>query len=166
MVGWRCRLPAGLRLSSLRWNDRLQGDVNLFALTAREFVLHDRLAYPMKYESSDHVEYRALHSPASQHPILWPLLAGVAGKTFSSDATFVVLKALCFVVGVGLLFVVAVAGRRRSRQVEPPVAVLLMATAPMLVDFSVNGSSYIGSALILLLALLLPGVFEREAIRH
>ncbi len=32
-----------LRIASFGWNDRLQGDVNLFALTAREFVFHKRL---------------------------------------------------------------------------------------------------------------------------
>ena len=57
-----------LRLISFGWNDRLQGDINLFALTAREFVLNDRLFYPMKFEYSDNVEYITLASPASQPP--------------------------------------------------------------------------------------------------
>lgn len=30
-------LAFGLRVSSFEWNDQLHGDVNLFALTAREF---------------------------------------------------------------------------------------------------------------------------------
>ena len=69
-----------LRVASFAWNQRLQGDVNLFLLTAREFVQHDRLYYPLKWEFSDHVAYKALVCLSSQHPPLWPFAAGILGK--------------------------------------------------------------------------------------
>ena len=50
-------LALGLRASSFQWNDQLQGDVNLFALTAREFRHSGELRYPIKYEFSDQVPY-------------------------------------------------------------------------------------------------------------
>ncbi|MDH4209458.1 MAG: hypothetical protein OEV76_11335, partial [Anaerolineae bacterium] len=79
-----CALVAGsaLRIASFHWNDRLQGDVNLFALAAREFVNHSRLYYPMKIEYSDQVEYRALQAPADYHPPLWSFVGGLLGKIF------------------------------------------------------------------------------------
>ena len=142
-----------LRVVSFTWNDRLQGDVNLFALTAREFAQNGRLHYPMKYEYSDNVDYLALHTPASQHPPLWPLVAGLLGKVLSTDNTFVVLKAMCEVIGAALLAVVAAMGLHRGYRTEAVAALSCLALSPMLVDFSANGSSYGASALILLLAI-------------
>lgn len=79
-----------VRIASFNWNDRLQGDVNLFALTAREFVIHSRLYYPMKFEYSDNVKYQVLQSPASQHPPLWPFMCGLLGKVLHTDDTFLI----------------------------------------------------------------------------
>jgi len=70
-------LAIGLRVASLGWNDRLQGDVNLFALTAREVARNGRLVYPMRYEYSDRVPYLSFETPATQHPPLWPFSAGL-----------------------------------------------------------------------------------------
>lgn len=155
-----------LRLVSFGWNDRLHGDVNLFALTAREFVLHDRLYYPMKFEYSDFVEYRVLQSPASQHPPLWPLLGGLLAKVLTTEDTFKTLKILCEVVGILLIVIGACFGLRAGRIREAIIIGAIVALSPMLVDFSANGSSYILSALILVLAVLLLGSFDHDRLYH
>ncbi|MDD2696519.1 MAG: hypothetical protein PHD58_11400, partial [Anaerolineales bacterium] len=69
-----------LRLASYQWNRRLYGDINLFALTARQFALYGRWEYPMKYDYSPNVPYLTLNTPASQHPPLWPLLGGMTAR--------------------------------------------------------------------------------------
>ena len=151
-----------LRVASFTWNTRLQGDVNLSALTAREFVQHDRLYYPMKYEFSDHVAYKALASPADQHPPLWPLAAGLLGKVLRTDSTFLLLKLLCEAVGIGLMVVVVYAGTCRRRPIETIVALAFVALAPELVDYSANGSMYILLAALLVLAALLLERFRPD----
>ena len=144
-----------LRAASFAWNTRLQGDVSLFALTAREYVQHDRLYYPMKWEYSDQVSYKTLASPASQHPLLWPFAAGLLGKLFRTEDTFSLLKLLGEVTGIGLLVIVAFVGWRRRLWAATLAAVAFLALSPALVDYSANGSSYILSALLLTLAALL-----------
>ena len=144
-----------LRAASFVWNTRLQGDVSLFALTAREYVQHDRLYYPLKWEYSDHVPYKTLASPASQHPPLWPFAAGLLGKLFRTEDTFPLLKLLGEVTGIGLLVLAALIGWRRGWWAETLAAVAFLALSPALVDYSANGSSYILSATLLVLAALL-----------
>lgn len=131
-----------LRIASFHWNDRLQGDVNLFALTAREFVNHNRLYYPMKYEYTDHVEYQSLQSPASQHPLLWPFVCGLLGKAFHTDDTFLILKVMCEIAGAFLIAVLAYIGIRADWPNEALVAICCVALSPMLVDFSANGLEF------------------------
>ncbi len=149
-----------LRAASFAWNTRLQGDVSLFALTAREYVQHDRLFYPLKWEFSDHVAYRTLASPASQHPLPWPFAAGLLGKIFGTEDTFSLLKLLGEVTGIGLLVLVAFAGWRRRAWSATLAGVAFLAFSPVLVDFSANGSSYILSATLLVLATLLMTRFR------
>jgi len=153
-----------LRVCSFHWNSRLQGDVNLFALTAREFVEHARLAYPMKYEFSDHVDYRVLHSPASEHPLLVPFLAGVVGKLFRTDDTFAILKIICETFGFLFLTLVAYVGFRKKAIDETLVATAGIALAPMLVDFSANGSVYILSTFLIASAIFLLCEFRFERV--
>jgi hypothetical protein len=98
-------LGVAARINSYNANDRLQGDVNLFALTACEFVESGRLFYPFKYDFSSHVTYQQLSDPATQHPPLWPLFAGLSARVFHSHDSFSVLKFLSFLFGVMLLFV-------------------------------------------------------------
>jgi hypothetical protein len=144
-----------LRVVSFAWNDRLQGDVNLFALTAREFVLHDRLYYPMKYEYSDNVKYQVLRSPASQHPPLWSFVGGLLGKTACTDNTFFLLKVMCEIAGALLIAIIAYAGMRAGWPREALVAASCIALSPALIDFSANGSSYMMSAIVVTLATIL-----------
>jgi hypothetical protein len=151
-----------LRVASFTWNTRLQGDVNLFALTAREFVQHDRLYYPMKYEFSDHVPYKTLASPASQHPPLWSFAAGLLGKILHTEDTFPLLKLLSEVNGIGLLVLVAYIGWRRKQPVATLIAVTLLTLSPVLVDYSANGSPYILSATLLVLAALLMALYRPQ----
>ena len=153
-----------LRVASFAWNTRLQGDVSLFALTAREYVQHDRLYYPMKWEYSDQVSYKTLASPASQHPPLWPFAAGLLGKLFRTEDTFSLLKLLGEVTGIGLLAIVAFFGWRRRLWAATLAAVAFLALSPALVDYSANGSSYILSALLLTLAALLMTQHRPERI--
>lgn len=153
-----------LRVASFVWNDRLQGDVNLFALTAREFVLHDHLYYPMKYEYSDNVEYQVLCSPASQHPPLWSFIGGLLGKVSGTDDTFALLKVTCEIAGALLIAIIAYAGMHAGWPREALVAASCIALSPALVDFSANGSPYMLSAIVVALAtILLERSRDREA---
>jgi hypothetical protein len=147
-------LGALVRIASIGWNDRLHGDVNLLALTAREFVESGRLAYPMKTQFDDMFEYLDLVTPASQHPPVWPLSAGVIGKLVGSDETYPIMQFMCFVVGMAMLASVARYGHRSSQPLAWGVALGLMALSPILVDYSANGSMYIVSAAVLLFAAL------------
>ena len=153
-----------LRITSFSWNGRLQGDVNLFALTAREFVLHDRLYYPMKFEYSDNVEYKVLKSPASQHPPLWPLTCGLLGKIFQTDATFSTLKIMCEIAGAFLIALVVYVGVCTGWPSEALVTISCVSLSSMLVDFSANGSSYILSGVIMILAAILMEHFRYQRI--
>ena len=155
-----------LRILSFDWNGRLHGDVNLFALTAREFVRNGRLFYPMKYEYSDLVTYQVMQTPASQHPPLWPFAAGVLGRLFGSQDTYTILKLLCEGVGIGLLGVVIVYGWRSKQFVPVLIAAAGMALSPLLIDFSANGSSYILSALIVLIVVFLLQQFNYQNLWH
>jgi hypothetical protein len=157
---------AALRVASFGWNDRLQGDVNLFALTAREFVLNGDLYYPMKYEYSEFTEYRVLRSPASQHPPLWPYVAGLLGRLLSTEDTFSVLKMMSEVVGILLIVGVAYFGIHGGRIDEILISISGIALSPLLVDFSANGSSYILSALMIVLAVILLRVFDHQKLAH
>jgi len=161
-----CALVAGsvLRIASFNWNDHLQGDVNLFALTAREFVNHNRLYYPMKYEYTDRVEYQSLQSPASQHPPLWPWLGGLLGKAFHTDDTFLILKMMCEIIGIFLMIAIVYFGMRTGWLNEALVATCYVALSAMLVDFSANGSSYILSALMIILVIILLEHFRYQRI--
>lgn len=107
-------LALALRVASFGWNTRLQGDVNLFALTAREMATHHRLYYPMKYEYSDHVEYLTLANPATQHPPLYPFLAGVLGWVFDTDDTFFLLKLLTELTVLPLFVAIVLTGLRQK----------------------------------------------------
>jgi hypothetical protein len=144
-----------LRLASYSWNTRLYGDVNLFALAAREYALHGELQYPMKYEFSDNVPYLAMTTPASQHPPLWSCLGGEIARLAGSADTFGVLKMLGLVCGTGLLFSVFSLSRRLEMHGEVLAALALACLSPVLVDFSANGSMYILSAWVIVLASLL-----------
>ena len=155
-----------LRMMSFGWNGRLHGDVNLFALTAREFVRNGRLFYPMKYEYSDLVAYQALQTPASQHPPLWPFAAGVLGKLFGTQDTYTILKLLCVGVGIAMLGMVIFYGWHSKQFVPMLAAAAGMALSPLLIDFSANGSSYILSALIVLLVVFLLQQFDYQNVWH
>lgn len=141
----------GLRLWSLEWNQRLHGDVNLFALTARQFVRSGELAYPIKYEFSDTVDYCAPRSFASQHPPLFPLAAGLSSWAIGTDETFPLLK---FLSALGGLVLLGVFARDALSRAGPGrvAALVFVAASPSLVDFSSNGSPYIWSGVLLLCA--------------
>ena len=120
----------------------------------------------MKFEYSEFVEYPVLQSPASQHPPLWPFLGGLLGKLLTTEDTFKTLKVLCEVVGILLIGVLACFGLRTGRIKETIIAVAIIALSPMLVDFSANGSSYILSALIVVLTVVLLESFNYGRLRY
>ena len=157
-------LGIGLRVAAFFWNDRLPGDVNLFALTAREYVRHQRLDYPMKYEFTEHVPYLALHTPASQHPPLWPFVGGTVARWLGTDDTFLALKLLCAATGILLLIaIVMLVNRLHWPMEERLIALALILLSPMLTDFSANGSPYIVLALLLVLASLVLLSAQRQS---
>lgn len=159
-----CSFVVGLALrgASFVWNSRIHGDVNLFALSAREFATHGRLFYPMKYEWSDHVAYITLASPASQHPPLFPFLAGVLATVLRTDNTFLMLKLLSMASGVALLALLAWWGLRSAWRTELLLAAVLAGLSPLIVDFSANGSSYILSTVLMVLLAIVLARFRYE----
>lgn len=154
LVGLLLALGIVLRVWSFDWNDRLHGDVNLFALTAREFATTGELVYPLKYEFSDAIEYCETRAAPSQHPPLFPLVAGAVGRAAGSDETFFHLKLLSALGGLLLLLAFV---RPALRSEAGLVALALLATSPIIVDFSSNGSLYVWAACILLAATRLVG---------
>jgi hypothetical protein len=158
-------LGTGLRLVSFRWNTRLKGDVSLLALTAREFARHGRLDYPMAYGPSAYISAQTLTAPATQHPPLFPFLGGLLAIAGGTDDTFLTLKIVDLVSGLLLLAALLAAGLRGAWPFEALVAGLSIAVAPMLVDYSANGSPYILSALAVLLATLLMQSFAGDRLR-
>lgn len=151
----------GLRAFSYHWNTDLNGDVNLFALTAREYSTSGQLDYPMKYEYSDLVSYPARHTPASQHPPLWPLLGGFISRLLASLDTFTVLKGMSLVAGL-LLLGLAFAGLQRIAPVEALAATAMLSFSAVLADYSANASPYILVAFFLLATAYLLIHFRRE----
>jgi hypothetical protein len=155
-----------LRIVSYTWNTRLYGDVNLFALAAREYALHGELQYPMKYEFSDNVPYLALTTPASQHPPLWSWLGGSLARLFGTSDTFSLLKPLSLLCGLGLLLSSFALSRRVEIYHEARIALGLACLSPVLVDFSANGSMYILSAWVIVLSSLLLMHFDPARWSH
>ena len=140
-----------LRLMSVHWNHRLQGDVNLYSLTAREFLRVSRLEYPFKYDYYGGSHYESMRAQAAQHPPLFPLLGGLVSKLTGNSDTFASLKGICFVAGLIALGLVVVLARV-TPSASIPVALLLVSFLPIMIDFSGNGSPYI------ILAAILAGV--------
>jgi hypothetical protein len=143
-------LGLSLRCFSLLWNDRIHGDVNLFALTAQELVRNDELRYPMKIDYSKIIPWETLHSPQSQHPPLWSFAAGIIGKIVGSENTYGILQWISFFVGIAIILTLRQWLNLSSPETSTTV-LALAALSPMLVDFSGNGSQYSLGTLFLLL---------------
>ncbi len=140
-----------LRIWSFQQNTRLYGDLNLFALTARQLASQGQLTYPMKYDYTPQALYLSLESPASQHPPLWPLLGAILARLCETTNTFQMLKFLSFFVGL-CLWVIFLPKAEESHSIAKWMPFGLIALSPWLVDFSANGSPYILITLILILA--------------
>ena len=130
-----------LRISSVSWNDRLFGDVNLFALTAREYSESGKLYYPMKWDYSTATKWGDLKTPQSQHPPLWSYLAGVLSAGLGIFETYKVLQWMslisqCLVLWMSFILCKVVA------MPATKWAVLFIACSPILIDFAGNGSQY------------------------
>ncbi len=148
-----CFLASGiaLRLWSFHENSRLYGDVNLFALTARQLASSGKLEYPFKYDYSPETAYLSLQSPASQHPPLWPLLGAILARLWASEDTFLMLKVLSLIAGL-CLWITFLPSPKEVSFLCKVLPFGLVALSPWLVDFSTNGSPYILIAFILILA--------------
>ena len=142
-----------LRVASFVWNERLQGDVNLFALTARELLDGRGLRYPFVWSVSPAPD-PSLTMPADQHPPLFPFTGAALAKVLGTRDTFLALKVLCELAGLGVMLLVTTAAWRRGRRVEALVAGGCVAVSPLMVDFSANGSPYMLAALIIVSASL------------
>jgi hypothetical protein len=103
----------------------------------------------MKYEYDERTPYRSAASPATQHPPLFPWVAGTIAIALRTDDTFSVLKGISFAMGLLLLALLAATARRHCP--ESVLALSLAATSPILVDFSANGSPYMMAAVLLYL---------------
>jgi hypothetical protein len=126
------------------WNaDRLFGDVNLFALVARQWLDTGLLEYPGKYDYSEAAAYLELASPASQHPPAWSWLGGNLAALLGTSNTYFALQ-LWSLAG-GMLLVAA--GAWLAHLLGGKKAALLcggaLALHPYLIDYSANGSPYL-----------------------
>jgi 4-amino-4-deoxy-L-arabinose transferase-like glycosyltransferase len=130
-----------LRVASLWWNDRLLGDVNLFALTAREYAQSGELNYPMKWDYSPKTNWGELKTPQSQHPPLWSFMAGLGAKLLGTNNTYLVLQCLSLFSQCILLFLCfKILSELGAHFVI--LGVSLVSLSPMLIDFAGNGSQY------------------------
>ena len=137
-----------VRLAAWVWNDRLFGDVNLYALVARQWSETGRLDYPGKFDFFDPTPYLALSSPVSQHPPAWSWLAGLIAALPVGLDEFAALKLLSLLAGLAVI-VLGMGLARRLAPGQPHAATavgVVLALHPMLVDFSANGSPYMGVA--------------------
>jgi hypothetical protein len=146
-----------LRIASISWNDRLIGDVNLFALTAKEYSESGKLYYPMKYDFSRLTKWGELKTPQSQHPPLWSFLGGVLGQSFGIKNSYGILQllSLCsqFLLMIAVYKVCLHFGRNCVIFVVSAIAL-----SPMMIDFAGNGSQYtMGAAFMLMACLVLLG---------
>lgn len=144
-----------LRIASISWNDRLIGDVNLFALTAKEYSESGELYYPMKYDFSRLTKWGELKTPQSQHPPLWSFLAGLFAQVFGTTNTYFTLQVMSLFSQILLLLVMfrlcQFFGDDCTLHVLPWISL-----SPLLIDFAGNGSQYtFGSVLVLTACLIL-----------
>ncbi|MGB9669295.1 MAG: glycosyltransferase family 39 protein, partial [Anaerolineales bacterium] len=137
-----------MRGVSFMRNTRLYGDVNLFALTARQVAQKGQLSYGIKYDFSPLTPYLNLNSPASQHPPLFAILAGILTRIFNSYDTFFFLKVWSLIFGLILLLLIYI-NTQRNPTLGNWCAFVLWACSPWLIDYSANGSPYIFLGLLL-----------------
>lgn len=156
-------LGAVVRLAAFTWNNRLFGDVNLYALVARRWSETGRLEYPGKFDYFDPAPYLALASPVTQHPPAWSWLAGLLTSAHLAPDEFTALKLLCLVFGLAVIVLGMGIARALGGNRAAVVTGLLLALHPMLVDYSANGSPYIAVAAGALAATYAALATERSA---
>ena len=130
-----------LRVASIWWNDRLLGDVNLFALTAREYAESGELNYPMKYDFSEKTSWGSLESAQSQHPPLWSFVAGSLADILGTKNTYGILQGMSLFSQILLLYITFKLGSFFGKECVTFI-LPLVALSPLLVDFAGNGSQY------------------------
>ena len=149
-----------LRIASIWWNDRLLGDVNLFALTAREYAESGELNYPMKYDFSEKTSWGSLESPQSQHPPLWSFVAGSLADILGTKNTYGILQWMSLFSQILLLYITFKLGSFFGKECVTFI-LPLVALSPLLIDFAGNGSQYTMGTVLMLSACCL--LMEREA---
>ncbi|MFA6961124.1 MAG: glycosyltransferase family 39 protein [Opitutaceae bacterium] len=144
--GWILGLGLLARLAAFAWNTRLFGDVNLYALVARQWREIGRLDYPGKFDFFDPAPYLALSTPVSQHPPAWSWLAGLIASAHLGIDEFIGLKLLCLFFGLAVITLGMSLARTLAGDRAAIFTGLVLALHPMLIDFSANGSPYIAVA--------------------
>ncbi|MGI8906464.1 MAG: glycosyltransferase family 39 protein [Candidatus Sumerlaeaceae bacterium] len=142
MLGLVVLFGAFIRVNSARKWKELDGDENLFALTAREFAQNTRLYYPVKYEFRPEVPYKVFASPATQHPPLFPLLGGLVAKALGTLNTFACLKGLACLAGVVAMLLVWRLSRRLGGEIAGLVGLSLCALFLTMIFYSAKASVY------------------------
>jgi 4-amino-4-deoxy-L-arabinose transferase-like glycosyltransferase len=123
------------------WKE-IDGDENLFVLTAREFAQHGRLFYPVKYEFRAEVPYKTFASPATQHPPLYPLLGGIVAALAGTLKTFNCLKGISCTAGLLCMFLVWRLARRLAGEEAGVVALAIVAISVTMIFYSAKASVY------------------------
>jgi len=138
-----------LRIASIWWNDRLLGDVNLFALTAREYAESGELNYPMKYDFSEKTSWGSLESAQSQHPPLWSFVAGSLADILGTKNTYGILQGMSLFSQILLLYITFKLGSFFGKECVTFI-LPMVALSPLLIDFAGNGSQYTMGAVLML----------------
>lgn len=139
-----------LRVWSVGYNDRIQGDVNLMTLTAEEVYRSGRVHYPIKYDFSSLTTFGEFKDPATQHPPLWPLLGTALRLITPAGESYLALQSLSFLAGVAVWLIASLRlAPLLSNEASLGPVIILAGLSPLLVDFSGNGSPYIAAALVL-----------------
>jgi hypothetical protein len=153
-------IAAALRGQAFNVNTRAYGDVNLMSVAAKQYILTSPVQYPWSSSRFPHTLPDKLATPAYMHGAAYPFIGGVTAKILSITDTFFALKLIDFLAGMVLVAVTIIFCQRYISLSAAWIAGLWVATSPVLIDFSANGSPYILGALALSLLSALYGRFQ------
>jgi|GEM_PF-4415624 len=136
-------LGIGLRIYAFQANTRAYGDVNTIRISARQYAKIGIIQYPWHIDRFESTLNDPLATPAYMHGPTLPFMAGLLSKLTNIQDTFTTLKLLTFAAGFAILLLAYRLGTLLHSPQMGILTMLLVATSPVLIDFSANGSPYI-----------------------